>query len=250
MKLEELTLPEVEQLRPLHALLPVGALEGHAQHLPYGTDNYIASELAQRVAARVDRAVVLPTVPYGMSWHYREYPMTLSLSPETLAQVLVDIMESVIDHGVRSIVILNGHDGNVASIEIACRRIEKEHGVVVGALEEWWVAVMDAIPADTFPPDTLGHAGQGETAMLMTTREDLVRLGRARAPEREPDHRSYVGKADVRKFAPMRHFYPTGEYPDARAATREQGEMTMDAAVDKVVAFMDRETGRQSAGDR
>src|SRR4051812_45206647 len=111
LKLDELSLADLAAVKPTCALLPLGALEGHSQHLPHGTDNFVAEELARRVGERVEGAPVLPVLPYGMSWHYREFPLTLSLGPETLIHVLVDICESLVENGVRRILVVNGHDG-------------------------------------------------------------------------------------------------------------------------------------------
>src|SRR5437867_406306 len=151
VRLDELSLADLGAEKPTSALLPIGALEGHSQHLPYGTDAFVAEELARRVAERVEGAVGLPVISYGISWHYREFPLTLSLSPETMVSVIVDVCESLIENDLRRIVIVNGHDGNVPAIEMAGRILEKKHGVVIAALEEWYFTIGSLAPPEMFP---------------------------------------------------------------------------------------------------
>lgn len=62
---------------------------------------------------------------------------------------------------------MNGHDGNIAPIEIASRKIkEKYPEAQIAALTQWWVAAGNLLPKDTFEVwDGLGHAGEGETSI-------------------------------------------------------------------------------------
>src|SRR5690242_9564931 len=104
------------------ALIPLGATEGHSRHLPLGTDTFIIRDLARRVGERYPKAVVLPPMPFGMSWAYEDAPGTVTLSPETLTEVIVEVIQSLFRHGIDRVLILNGHDGNVGPIESASRR--------------------------------------------------------------------------------------------------------------------------------
>jgi creatinine amidohydrolase len=239
--LAELTTADIETGAITCALLPVGALEGHGPHLPYGTDTFIAHELARRVARRVRGAVVLPPLAYGMSWAYRAFPLTLSLSTETLTCVLVDVLTSVIENDVRRIVVINGHDGNVAAIEAAGRRIEKEHGVAVATLDEWWSILPSLDVSSEFAAANRGHAGEPETALMLATDARLVRLDLARAHEGEPDLRWYGTRSDVRVIGAIGRHYPEGHFADPTEASARKGELLADAVVERVVAFLEAE---------
>src|SRR5215212_2184542 len=98
------------------AILPWGATEAHNTHLPYATDNFQterigieAAEMAWRSGAKV---LVLPTVPWGVNTGQREIPFCLNLNPSTQAQILRDLLETLEQHGIRKLVLLNGHGGN------------------------------------------------------------------------------------------------------------------------------------------
>jgi creatinine amidohydrolase len=152
----------------------------------------------------------------------------------------VDICESLIENDVRRIVIVNGHDGNVPAIETAGRIIEKRHGVVIAALEEWYYTLPSLVPPDMFPVPNQGHAGDAETSLILAIKPELVTMERAQPPTSSPDYRNYMGREDVRKFAPIGHFYPTGEFPDARGASAEKGDRAFDLLADKIAAFLNR----------
>src|SRR5262249_11490499 len=159
----------------------------------------------------------------------------------TLINAILDICEAVIENGIHKIVIVNGHDGNVPAIETAARTIEKRHGVVIAALEEWYFTIGGLVPPDMFPMHNQGHAGDAETSLILAIKPELVAMDRAKAPETQPDYRNYMGRDDVRKFAPIGHHYPTGEFPDARGASAEKGEAAFDILADKIAAFLSRD---------
>src|SRR3989442_15866060 len=117
MQIEELTEAQIHDRAPRVAVLALGATEGHSRHLPLGTDTFIIRELTRRVGDRYPDALLLPAMPFGMSWAYEDAPGTITLSPETLTEVVVEVVESLLRHGIDRVLILNGHDGNVASIE-------------------------------------------------------------------------------------------------------------------------------------
>jgi creatinine amidohydrolase len=152
------------------AILAVGSCENHGWHLPLGTDTHVSYKLAVKIAEKVDGLLVLPPVTVGYSQHYGHFPFTLSLRAETLVEVLKDILTSVIKNGITKIFIMNGHDGNIAPIEIACRAIKVLYPEVrIAALDAWWVAAGKLLPPGTFEVwDGLGHAGEGETSIALS----------------------------------------------------------------------------------
>ena len=102
-------------------ILPLGSLESHGGHLPFGTDAMTAHLVALDIAARLPKTAVLPPLNYGVSEHYKDFPFTVSVRFETEIAFLTDIFESVYREGIRKVFIMNGHDGNIAPIEVAGR---------------------------------------------------------------------------------------------------------------------------------
>ncbi len=109
------------------AILSVGTCEAHGEHLATGTDIFIPYMLSCRVADLIDNMLVLPPITVGYSAHYDAFPISLSLRYDTMTRVVFDILESTIRNGINKIFIMNGHDGNIASIEIASRQIKEKY---------------------------------------------------------------------------------------------------------------------------
>jgi creatinine amidohydrolase len=97
-------------------IMPVGSTEQHAPHLPLGTDALLVTEMAKRAARRVG-AVVAPTLSYGYksqpkSGGGNHFPGTTSFDGETLAFAVRDVLRELVRHGVRKVVVLDGHMEN------------------------------------------------------------------------------------------------------------------------------------------
>ncbi|WFB57141.1 creatininase family protein [Paenibacillus sp. BR1-192] len=122
MKFELENSVEVEEkIRKLGAaILPIGAVEAHGPHLPLGTDNLLASRLADKLAERTD-SFVLPTLPYGQVWSLRNFPGSINVSNEALIRLLADIGESIYHQGFRIFIMVNGHLGNAVALKEAAR---------------------------------------------------------------------------------------------------------------------------------
>ncbi|MGS2617949.1 creatininase family protein [Micromonospora sp. LZ34] len=173
-----------EQLPEAVVLLPVGATEQHGPHLPTGTDALIAEAVcdaaARRAAARSPRPlIVAPSIPVGASDHHLPFGGTLSLSPETLSAVLLDLTRSIAMQGGRRLVLVNGHGGNVGVCHAAAAAASTRYGLAVGHVDYWRTA--EAEPDVPVP----GHAGEFETSLVLVLRPELVgeRAGRSRVPE-------------------------------------------------------------------
>src|SRR5918996_220742 len=161
------------------AILILGACENHGDHMPFGSDFIFPEELAKRVAAksRKNSIVILPPIPYGVSLHHKEFQMTMSLEPHTLEMVIEDLFKSIIKNGIRRILVINGHDGNIAPIESAARTTKNRHAeVVIACLEAWWDLVGEITRGLFAVGRGLGHGGEAETSAMLAVRPDLVNM--------------------------------------------------------------------------
>src|SRR4051794_2299791 len=103
-------------------ILPVGSIEAHGPHLPLDVDAHQADHVANVLADRVG-AIAAPTLPYSYAVTWREFPGTVSLAAETFQQVLVEVVQSIVSHGFRRVMILNAHRPNGTSVDVAARRV-------------------------------------------------------------------------------------------------------------------------------
>ena len=180
--LSELNAHQLSQIvtKDTVAVLIFGACENHGDHMPFGADFIMPFELAKRVAGKNRNLLIFPPVPYGVSSHHKDFFMTTSLEPETMISVVRDILESLISSKIRRILVINGHDGNIAPIELASRLIKEKHPyVVISCLESWWT-LLGSIDKELFEVwQGLGHGGEAETSAMLALRPELVDMSRA-----------------------------------------------------------------------
>ena len=215
------------------AVLIFGACENHGDHMPFGSDFITPFELAKRVASKYRKLLILPPMPYGVSSHHKDFYMTISLEPETMIAVIRDILFSLVSNGVRRILIINGHDGNIAPIELAARFVkEKYPDVVIACLESWWELVGKVLKKTFKVWQGLGHGGEAETSAMLALRPDLVDMKRApstiipRLPE------------DVRIYWKFKELSHSGAAGAPREASKEKGEKIVRALEDTLLSFI------------
>lgn len=180
--LSAMTSPEVtEQIarNPL-AVIPFGSIEQHGPHLPNGTDTIAAEVVADALADELD-ALVAPFGPYGVTPIHAGHPGTVSLSRSTFESLLIDICGELIDMGVKRLVFVNWHEGNIASLDAVATDLQKRHqGVYVVTSHACYVA--QRIYADD--GGELTHGGGIEAMAVMAVDPELVDLDLAGEPER------------------------------------------------------------------
>ncbi len=97
------------------AVIPVGSNEQHLEHLPMEFDMAAATHMAVEAAKRLyPQAVVTIPMVIGISEHHMAIKGTMSAKPGSWLSVLFDAVESLVRHGIKNILILNGHGGNEA----------------------------------------------------------------------------------------------------------------------------------------
>ncbi|GLZ53944.1 creatininase family protein [Actinomycetospora sp. NBRC 106378] len=239
MLFTELTGPQVAALDPdTVAVLPLGAIEQHGPHLPVSTDWVTASSAARAaVEAAGVPAIELPGLAVAKSDEHCRFPGTIWLSWDTLMRTLVDYGESLAMCGLTRLLFVNGHGGNSALGQVACRELRRRFG-----LRTFFSHL--SVPADqggtTSAPDEYGmgiHGGHGETSLMLHLRPDLVHLELAerRVPE---DLRTFrhIGFGKPVSFGWLTDdFGPDGYVGDPTGATAEHGKAVFDAAVGRLV---------------
>jgi creatinine amidohydrolase len=151
-------------------LLPVGTLEAHGV-TPLATDNLIPEHLCARIAADL-KALVAPTVPYGITKSLSGFPGSFGVRPETLRGYVEDVLLGLYKVGFRKIAVINGHGGNNAVLKEAAYAAFEKTGVHV-CVVHWWVFCYD-VCREVFGQNG-GHAGCDETAMVYAANPAWVR---------------------------------------------------------------------------
>lgn len=212
------------------AVLAVGSTEYHGKHLPYGTDTLVSEHIAAEVSKQVDGMLMLPPIPYGMSAHYSEFPLTITLRTETLMHILHEVFDSLLKHGLKKLLIVNGHDGNIPAIEAATNEYRTQHPEFkIAVLSAWWVTAGQLVPEGTFEVwNGLGHGGEGETSMMLRVDPSIVDMSRAQGIVPVlPEHVDWKWR--------FNEITPYGVTGDPTKATPEKGRLMNDALVNLLV---------------
>lgn len=240
--LAELTWPEAERrLAEVDiALLPVGAIEQHGYHLPLDTDSFDADHICREVARRckAPRPLVLPLIPYGVSYHHQDFPGTLSVGPETLARFVYEVGMSAAHNGVSKLVIINGHGGNMATLQYAAQMINRDAHIFTcvdtGETSDADVAKLAETRADV-------HAGEIETSTSLATRPELVDVTRLEkfVPRFSSHYLDFSSEYGVEWYAHTSRISPSGVLGDPTKATVEKGRAMMELMIEHLVSFVE-----------
>ncbi|MGQ0646467.1 MAG: creatininase family protein [Gemmatimonadaceae bacterium] len=170
--LRDTTWRAVRNLEVEVAVLPWGATEAHNYHLPYGTDVIECDELATRAVAaawnRDPRVMLLPTVPFGVQTGQLDIPFCLNLNPSTQAAILHDLVIALEPHGVKKLVVFNGHGGN--DFKQIIRELQPRTKVFLCQVN-WY----QALDAPTYFDEPGDHGGELETSVMLHVSPSLVR---------------------------------------------------------------------------
>jgi creatinine amidohydrolase len=171
----------IEKKKIDSAITVFGSCESHGDHLPLGADTFVPAQIARRVALELEKTIVVPEISFGTSIHYNQYPLSLTLRYETTIAIAQDIFASLIINGIKHILILNGHDGNIPALEIAARKIKDNYKeAVLVYVPAWWEITGAKMTEDFKVWNGLGHGGEGETSIVMAVNPELVDLQYAR----------------------------------------------------------------------
>lgn len=242
----DLTYQQVGALPPSTvAVLPLGAIEQHGAHLPVSTDHLVASSVAEAAVATVAEsgaahALLLPGLAYTKSDEHHWAPGTIWLGWETLMATLVDIGRSLAVSPVERLMFVNGHGGNSALGQVACRELHRRFGLKTFFAHSSMPRDQGGgLAPDVDPENGFGvHGGRGETSMVLHLRPDLVHMDLAtrQVPERMAQY-EHIGFGKAVSFGwTSDDFGPGGVIGDPTGATADHGKVLFEGAVSKVAA--------------
>jgi len=149
-------------------IVPTGSTEQHNEHLAMIHDTASVTLVAQQAALLLYPRVMLATpVAVGISPHWMDRKGTLSLRNETFLSVVFDICESLKTHGVKRILILNGHGGNVAPLRERVPEFRGKLGINIRMNSYWDGYTTETIKKYMQSGKAPGHAAEFETSFAM-----------------------------------------------------------------------------------
>ena len=230
----------------LIAVLPVGAVEQHGPHLPLSVDQAILDGIIAAAIPYLSKqcpAIFMPTLPVGKSNEHSAWPGTLTFSAQTLIAMWMEMGDCVAAAGIRKLVLLNSHGGQMAVMDIVARDLRAKHKMLTIAAN--WFAM--GLPQGLLTPaeERHGiHAGDMETSVMLGLHPQLVQMQHARnfvsknAALSQSNH--HLGLTPAGKLGwQAQDLNAAGACGDASKATAEKGRAFIDHAARQIAMLLD-----------
>lgn len=242
-----LTWPEVREAAAADRLimLPTGMTEQHGPHLPLDVDFRLCTEVCRRAAERMPGEVlVAPPVNFGYAPHQMDFPGSLGVDAQVFVEYVLGVTMSLVRHGFRHILVVNGHGSNWPFVEAAARLtvVRSEGAALCAALCYWNVGKLRKLAPQVLESGEPlpSHAGEFETSLYLAVDPDAVNMAVAGSgwPGDQPIGTDYLGgpDGDIVAYMPFwSTMYRVGIKGDATKGTREKGEKLLEAAVSGLV---------------
>lgn len=228
-------------------ILPVGSVEQHGKHLPLGTDSLLAQEISEDVA-KATKTLIASPLWYGWAPHHMAYKGTVTLRPETLTNLVEDVLNSLIYHGFKKILIVNGHrEANLPPLKIALGRVRNQTGAFIGIADPFYINAVAGKELSDVEPGGIGHAEELETSIMYDRYPELC------DPENSvknvpTNHNKYlqhdpnVFSDKILTASDVAHYKENtnniGVMGDATTANPEKGKIYQDKMVKNIIEFM------------
>jgi creatinine amidohydrolase len=231
MKFAEMTFPQLRKVgrNRCVVLAPIAACEQHSLHLPTITDTVLVTGVADGVEANLPDVVLqLPTLWFGASHHHLRFGATLSANVATHIDMLCDLIEPLLEDGYQRVLLLNGHGGNIDTMQVALRQLQPDYrDRILSAASYWDLAAQELAALAEGPRKVMGHACEFETSMMLALRPELVQRDQIRNDPlaEEPALRGLYLAEDMRQ----RTDHGAAGYPELASA--EKGKAFLAAAI-------------------
>lgn len=230
---------DIDPMRTI-AILPTAAIEQHGPHLPVGVDTMIMEGMLDTLRRDAPDDLdlrILPVQAVGKSNEHLHALGTLTLSAETALRAWTEIGLSVARAGVRKLVIVNSHGGNLDLVSILSRELRVQAQML--AVKSQWFGFGTPPGVYTDEERAFGiHGGDAETSLMLHFRPELVEMSEAR------DFRSSAQEGGVSPIGAISYGWiasdlnPAGTVGNASIATAEKGRATADHQVAGFIALL------------
>src|SRR5215212_3772818 len=227
------------------AVLPTAAVEQHGPHLPLDTDAFLCTRVVEEAGARARSdgpVLVAPTLAFGSSEHHMAFAGTLTLTAETFSAVVSELLGSLLRHGFRRLLVVNGHGGNSALVREAVQQLTGRAQVLAASVDYWALARATADDVRDSPPGGMAHACEFETSLMLHLRPESVR--RELVQREIPEPRFAQERVDLVSPGPVTAGWQTHRLSSSGVlgapdlATAEKGERLFEACVDGLAGLI------------
>lgn len=241
--INDLTWKEVDKMKEdvEVVIIPVGSTEQHGPHLCFSTDSTRAYQFSLRVAREMyPKVLVAPVIQVGVSPHHMDFPGTITLRPNTLINTIVDYVTSLKKHGFKRFMIINAHGGNQGTIQVATEEIRELFGIQIPFVN--YKSLTTDVTKEVIGSKKIEHSGEWEVSDALFLAPEIVREdslcigGEGNYPYKYTD---LYGEYVIGYPHRWKDVTETGNMGDARNASAEKGKRISDAALARVVEFLE-----------
>ena len=181
--------------------------------------------------------MVAPTLAVGMAQHHMRFAGSMTLRPSTLLAVVRDCLLSLVRHGFRRVLVVNGHGGNSATLQAAFAETHMEldaasprPGLRTRVLNWWELPKIDALSAELFGDAVGSHATPPEVALTWALYPELA--------DPRPLEPRVAPRAGFHGADDFRARFPDGRIgSDPSLASPELGRRLLAATTDEIAAI-------------
>ena len=229
-------------------LIPAGTVETQGPYTCTGLECVVPQRLAEE-AARQTNALVTPTIPFGYSALFQDFPGTISLRPEVVSAVYEDVVRSIVRHGFDHLLFLAMHIPNQPMMEHVAHKVRDELGVLIAWINPGRLAadILKEISPDY--DAARGHGADPGLSLAKFLEPDMIDLSQVVPNDfgkeflglpipvgsMSPSYREFPLNMPLR----MQDISPeSGGAGDPAHATAEQGEAMFSAMVAHVTGLV------------
>lgn len=238
---------EAQKSNPV-VLIPAGTVETQGPYTYIGLECVMPQRLGEEVAQRTN-ALVLPTIPFGYSAMFQDFPGTISVRPQVLTDFYEDVIRSLARHGFDHLLFLAMHIPNQPMMEHVANKVRDELGLLIAWINPGKLAATVMKEVSPNFAAARGHGADPGLSLAMYLMPGVIDPSRIVPNQSEKTYQGF----EVEGLTPMFHNYPldmalrlqdispvSGGYGDPKYASAEQGEKMFTRIVDHVTALVEK----------
>ena len=219
-------------------LIPIGSLEQHGPHLPLSTDTIIADYIARQVGRRCVDTFLMPPLELGCACEHLGFSGTVSLQPETMSKIILDVSDSLLQSHFKEAYIINGHGGNKAPLDAAITKVKQ----ALPEIRLYSFTIIDIVKGkfDEIRKSSrglVGHADEIETSMMLVIQPNTVDMSKAIREEPSLPRGLSFEKEDLARISfgwTAKELTKTGVMGDPQVANAETGKVLLDYVIESI----------------
>jgi creatinine amidohydrolase len=221
LSIYDLSFSEIKS-KKRRVIIPLGSIEQHGPHLPVTTDILIAEYIANQISKKIP-AYVMPGIPYGVSYEHESF-FNISISSDLLSELLTQVCISLAENGFRSIIILNGHHGNMGVVQYVPQKVaSKNPKLNVFSINYWNLIERE-----------FDHAGFVETSLMLSINPKLVQMNKAK-PGYSDKKRLHATYSTFLNNPSSFKITKNGVWGDPTKANSSDGRKIMSTAIKNII---------------